>query len=571
MIRTRFAALCGLIASLSLSALAATPRLVSFQAFVTEDHDADPATPELPVDGLRNFRFTIWGHVSSTAPADEKWWEERNVNVREGQMQLSLGEAAFTGGATSGFLDDSVFLDPNRWIEIEDLGAAGPMSPRLRITSNPFAMRTATVDGATGGTISGNLTVDELSASTLKLPAGAAAGHVLVSDAAGNATWQAPAEGDGSASHASGSFRVKSGDDTGVALYANKSSILMPKAGEVGGIDTALGARVELAHVDDPTDLRAVLGGGTASGGGSLNLYNNGYIGIYNELDNQVFEFSSQEADNDEPMMKVSDAAGELAFRFRAASDLENDRPEFSMLDAGKEWVQVVANKVNGGTKLTLREETANGTTFDAIEMETDASEGGATIWLRDRDGNTTMVLDADEDDDPGNSRLRLQQDGTDTIVLSASDGRVKTQVLEITGGSDLSEQFDVNGGAEPGTVVSIDSSNPGQLVVSSRAYDRTVAGIVSGAGGVDTGMIMGQKGSIADGQHAIALTGRVYVKADASQGAIQPGDLLTTSDRPGYAMRVNDHPRATGAVLGKAMTALASGEGLVLVLVGLQ
>jgi len=58
----------------------------------------------------------------------------------------------------------------------------------------------------------------------------------------------------------------------------------------------------------------------------------------------------------------------------------------------------------------------------------------------------------------------------------------------------------------------------------------------------------------------------------DASSGAIEPGDLLTTSARPGHAMRVDDHARAVGAILGKAMSPLDDGErGLVLVLVSLQ
>jgi hypothetical protein len=62
-----------------------------------------------------------------------------------------------------------------------------------------------------------------------------------------------------------------------------------------------------------------------------------------------------------------------------------------------------------------------------------------------------------------------------------------------------------------------------------------------------------------------------VWVRCDATHGAIHPGDLLTTSDRAGYAMPASDHERATGAILGKAMTSLERGTGLVLVLVSLQ
>jgi hypothetical protein len=154
-------------------------------------------------------------------------------------------------------------------------------------------------------------------------------------------------------------------------------------------------------------------------------------------------------------------------------------------------------------------------------------------------------------------------------------NGHTRVQVLEIAGGSDLSEPFDVNSQdkpVQPGMVVCIDAKHPGRLIRSSRAYDRTVAGILSGAGGVNPGLVMGQKGSAADGAHPVALSGRVYCLVDASGGAVEPGDLLTTSDTPGHAMKVRDPARAQGAVLGKAMSSLAAGrKGLVLVLVTLQ
>jgi hypothetical protein len=143
--------------------------------------------------------------------------------------------------------------------------------------------------------------------------------------------------------------------------------------------------------------------------------------------------------------------------------------------------------------------------------------------------------------------------------------------VLQIDGGADLSENFAIGGSAEPGMVVVIDSDRPGALCTSTSAYDRRVAGIISGAGGVQTGMLMSQVGSVADGEHPVALTGRVYCWCDASGGAIQPGDMLTTSSKPGHAMKVTDYARAQGAIIGKAMTSLETDSGLVLVLVNLQ
>jgi hypothetical protein len=74
-----------------------------------------------------------------------------------------------------------------------------------------------------------------------------------------------------------------------------------------------------------------------------------------------------------------------------------------------------------------------------------------------------------------------------------------------------------------------------------------------------------------ADGAHPVALTGRVWCQVDASFGAVKPGDLLTTSPTAGHAMVAADPSRRSGAVIGKAMTSLEGGRGLVLVLVNLQ
>lgn len=153
--------------------------------------------------------------------------------------------------------------------------------------------------------------------------------------------------------------------------------------------------------------------------------------------------------------------------------------------------------------------------------------------------------------------------------------GTTRTNVLEIMGGSDIAEPYSVapsEGVAPvPGMVVSIDPDHVGKLRVSTGAYDTTVAGIVSGANGVNVGLTLRQEGSsVADGSLPIANVGRVWCLVDADAGAIQPGDLLTTSNTPGHAMKA-DPSKANGAILGKAMSRLESGKGMVLVLVGLQ
>jgi hypothetical protein len=142
--------------------------------------------------------------------------------------------------------------------------------------------------------------------------------------------------------------------------------------------------------------------------------------------------------------------------------------------------------------------------------------------------------------------------------------------VLQING-ADVAEPFEVSSRAsEKGSIVIIDEENPGRVKISDRAYDKRVAGILSGANGVNSGILLKQQG-FNDGGQNVALSGRVYALADASFGAIKPGDLLTSSDTPGHCMKVTDPARAQGAILGKAMSALQDGKGMVLVLVSLQ
>jgi hypothetical protein len=160
---------------------------------------------------------------------------------------------------------------------------------------------------------------------------------------------------------------------------------------------------------------------------------------------------------------------------------------------------------------------------------------------------------------------------GTDTPDTKLHvEGEVTVDVLHVTG-ADLAERFPVRGDAIPGMVLSIDPDHPGALRPCRGAYDRGVAGVVSGANDLPTGAILGNlEGPEGEGA-PVALSGRVWALCDARQIPIEPGDLLTTSRTEGHAMAVVDRDQAQGAVLGKAMTRLAGGRGLVLVLVTLQ
>jgi hypothetical protein len=158
-----------------------------------------------------------------------------------------------------------------------------------------------------------------------------------------------------------------------------------------------------------------------------------------------------------------------------------------------------------------------------------------------------------------------LDVDGNITV----RDG-AENIVMELGSGLDYAEGFNVSDfqNALPGTVLSIDPENPGKLVVCTEAYDTKVAGIVAGANGLESGVRLGVDNFDCD----VALAGRVYCNIESIGGDINPGDLLTTSNIPGFAMKVKDSSKGRGSILGKAMEGLEKGKkGQILVLVTLQ
>ena len=241
--------------------------------------------------------------------------------------------------------------------------------------------------------------------------------------------------------------------------------------------------------------------------------------------------------------------------------------------DIGQQTVTIRAGEATDeGAEIDLYD--ASG--VRTVNLDGDRAGQGGALKLYDDDGDLTVKIHSAQSTSNGAEMLMYNDAGDLTIELDADwgsgQGRVITDELQITGGSDLAEHFDVAVHTDgPGTLVSIDPRGGGGLIPTSSAYDRSVAGVISGAGAVNPGMLMGQEGSIADGAVPVALVGRVYVKADASERAIRPGDLMTSSDLPGHAMSVRKHRKARGAIIGKALTGLDSGTGLVLILVNLQ
>ena len=542
----------GMFLILCSSVWAAVPKLMNYQALLTDDNDNPVRNQTLSI------KFTIYDAAVNGA---SKWTETQGsvMTNNDGFYNVLLGSVTP--------ILDSVFRDTARWLGIK-VDTDAEMTPRVRLTSTGYAYRVNSIDDAAGGDIYGDLSLH----STLKV--GDLSGDVGKVEITNGSANRITADG------ATGVLKLNQQDGTAGAELS-------------GGTTTPDdGASLLLRESDNAQTI--IMNAEGTDGGAEIRLANGAAVNTNTIiLDAQVLTTG--------PRIVLKESAGDTSVVLQAAesgdlgADLSlrnSDGDETIELDADQSngaffgmaygttrTVHLDANGVSGGAQFSLMD--VEGFTTISLDAES-GTDGGANLVLTDGSTNTStanrIILDANSGAAGGALITLKDATGTDQIFLDAnwaSSGRSRIVVDEVQiNGADLSEQFDVkavSGSIESGMVVCIDPEHSGELLISNQAYDRKVAGIISGAGGIYPGMLMGQSGSMADGKYPIALTGRVYCWVDASNESIQPGDLLTTSDILGHAMKVTDFKKAQGAIIGKAMTGLEKGRGLVLVLVNLQ
>ncbi len=115
------------------------PELIAFQGYL-EDGAGNP------INDTVNLTFTVYDASTS---GNSKWTETQySVEILGGLFGVTLG--------SSTAVPDTVFNDDGRWLGIR-INAGTELSPRTRLVSSAYAHRVNTVDGATGGTIDGDV------------------------------------------------------------------------------------------------------------------------------------------------------------------------------------------------------------------------------------------------------------------------------------------------------------------------------------------------------------------------------------------------------------------------------
>jgi hypothetical protein len=584
-----------LLFALSEVIIGEVPRQISYQGRLTDAVGA-------PVDATVSMTFTIY---ADSLGATSLWTETHpSVNVVAGIFQVRLGSITTLGQSV---MDGNI-----RWLGVSvGVDAAKTLIP---LVSTAYAYRANVTDTAS---LAKSVTDNSITSSKI------ANGTILFSDIAQNSAtsgevikwngsaWEAQADEEGS--------NTSGWTDGGkiVALTTSSDTVAINTSLRLGklniGGSVGIAAQSSIYFGTDSTFIKGFSGGDLTiqcedhfiKTTGSTFIADvedgnwvkfdggNKRVGIGTTSVDDVLHLENSASLGDS-YLKIqtshSTEWGQAGIRIQTPANtwqLRQDNFVGSTLTAGAlslyssglgeevmTWLENgnvgVGHKIPGLHKFYIRSN-ASGRSGSTLYAQNEHASGVAAYCLNNSSYPTIIAAQKGGGDFFRAESLDYMDIPT-TVTRITNTGRVICSVLELTGGSDVAEPFEMADGQElpVGALVVIDEMNPGRLRLADMAYDTRVAGVVSGAGGVNPGITLTQKGVTEKGQN-VAISGRVYCLADARYGPIRPGDLLTTSATSGHAMVASDRDKAYGTVIGKAMSSLESGQGLVLILVSLQ
>jgi hypothetical protein len=205
----------------------------------------------------------------------------------------------------------------------------------------------------------------------------------------------------------------------------------------------------------------------------------------------------------------------------------------------------------SGATTMTTDIKLQNGETID--------NDTNGTVNIKDSSGTTLISTSTTT------TQINLSAQitsGNQRVCHNGVNGATGLQTIGDCSGTqgDYAEEYGTSDSTmEAGDVVTTDATRSAEtitkdgvegskawIVKSDQSYQSTVLGVVS----TSPNEIIGENFDPSENPHPVALNGRVPVKVTNENGPIEPGDYLTTSSTPGYAMKATK----AGSTLGKAL-----------------
>jgi len=504
-------------------------------------------------NGPYDFEFRLFDDPC-TGIQQESTIDINDLDVIEGYftVELDFGGSVFAGDA--------------RWLEIavrpgDSTGSFDVLSPRQEMTPAPYAIYAENAGTDNDWMVSGNH-IYSIPSGNVGIGATSPSSKLHVEDnTIGDLIVKIHNQNDAGTERLY--FGTSTSTDAGIMVYGS-SNPTYPGKWRFFNNKTS-------AHYDWLTNL-----------GVKMTLANDGKVGIGTTTPSSILHVEDSTTNDVTAIIHNLNNAGSERLYFGTSTGSDAGILVYGSTNAsypGK-W-EFFNNKTSGhydwitggSVKMTLTNQGMLGIGYASPYAKLFVQESGLADPFQVRvAGSTKLIVKND-----GNVGIgTLSPDEKLTVVGNVKiDGNLNiydgvTKIMELGAGLDYAEGFDVSaqGKIEPGSVLVIDPDNAGKLALSNKSYDTKVAGIVAGAKGLGSGVRLGA------GQfdYDVALAGRVYCNVDATEEAVQPGDLLTTSAIPGHAMKATDYAHARGAILGKAMESLEKGQkGQILVLVTLQ
>ena len=122
-------------------AFAGTPQMINYQGRLT-DAEGNPV-----VNGNYSVTFTIY---DAAVQGISVWTETQNATTTDGQFSVLLGSV--------NPILDTVFNNPDRYLGIT-VENDPELTPRSQLVSVSYSLRVSTIDGSTGGVISGDVSI----------------------------------------------------------------------------------------------------------------------------------------------------------------------------------------------------------------------------------------------------------------------------------------------------------------------------------------------------------------------------------------------------------------------------